>query len=250
MFDLQEKSGLPLFLDGTKLVFGDGLPVVEADVRTVAQMEPVLKNKIELSSDMGTYFMYRNVGFEGDKEKICSAQLRYDITVIPPLLLGSEFNKTFGHFHPKNSAGAFFPEVYEVIQGVALYLLQSVDGSTFFAVRAREGEKVLMPPGFGHVTVNAGKKVLVMSNWVEKNFSSNYGPMREMRGAMHYFTVNGFEKNLNYARVPKVIEISAPSLKNLGLVQNKSLYVQGVKNLSALGWLVEPEKFLSSLHFF
>jgi glucose-6-phosphate isomerase len=243
MVVLSKTSGLPLKLDGFELVFEESLPEVEPNVRTIAQMKPVLMEEIDLSPETGTYFMYRDVGFKEDKEKAHVHQLRYDITVIPPLMLGSEFNKTFGHFHPKNSAGAYFPEVYEVIHGEALYFLQSVDGSKFYAIRAREGEKTLVPPGFGHVTVNAGKGVLVMSNWVEKNFKSEYGAMKEKRGAMYYFTEKGFVENTNYGDVAKIIEINAPSLEKIGLVYQKPMYTQGIQNVSALDWLVHPESF-------
>jgi len=37
---------------------------------------------------------------------------------------GGEFVKTKGYYHPENPAGTGYPEVYEVIEGIAHVLLQ------------------------------------------------------------------------------------------------------------------------------
>ena len=50
--------------------------------------------------------------------------LRYDVTVIPPSVLCGEYVKTKGHYHPDNHHGVGYPEIYEIIEGSAEYLLQ------------------------------------------------------------------------------------------------------------------------------
>src|SRR3989344_5983952 len=97
-----------------------------------------------------------------ERAKIRANNLRYDITVLPPFRTGDEYNKTFGHYHPKIAVtDTWYPEVYEVLHGRAHYLLQN--GSEFLVFDARPGDKCLMIPGFAHITVNPSlRETLVM----------------------------------------------------------------------------------------
>ena len=94
-------------------------------VRTIEDMRSVLANpSCECSEPL--YFMYRDLSrSETDWRWLRHHNLRYDITVIPSRNLCGEWVKTKGHYHPKNPAGVGYPEIYEVIEGHAHYLLQS-----------------------------------------------------------------------------------------------------------------------------
>ncbi|WP_437344448.1 glucose-6-phosphate isomerase family protein [Methanoculleus frigidifontis] len=61
-------------------------------------------------------------------------------------------------------AGIGYPELYQVLAGEAHYLLQRKDLSDGVVVTAKVGEFVLIPPGYGHVTINPGQEDLVMAN--------------------------------------------------------------------------------------
>ena len=39
-------------------------------------------------------------------------------------------------------------------------------------------DKVLVPPGYGHITINRSNKTLKMANFVARNFSSLYDPIQ------------------------------------------------------------------------
>jgi glucose-6-phosphate isomerase len=47
------------------------------------------------------YAMYRGTGLEKDQWALTTAGLRYDVTVIFPGTIGSEYVKTVGHYHPR-----------------------------------------------------------------------------------------------------------------------------------------------------
>lgn len=235
-----KKSGLPLFLWKKVLEFKLPLKDVKPDVRTMEQMKPVLMDK-NAPAPKEFYFMYRNVCLEKDRKKIFENNLRYDITVIPPAIIGKEFVKTFGHFHSVvPGTNTFFPEVYEVIHGTAHYLLQKEND--FAVVKAAAGEKVIMPPGYGHITVNHSTETLVMSNWVEKNFSSDYDPIKKHGGAMYYETVKGFVKNKNYPVHPKIRELKPVEFKEFGLKKNVPMYSL-VNEIEKLDFLKNPQKY-------
>lgn len=60
-----------------------------------------------------------------DKKLFENKHLRYDITIIPPKIVGIEYNKTFWHYHPKKTNGRYYEEIYQVLYGEAIYLQQS-----------------------------------------------------------------------------------------------------------------------------
>ena len=84
-----------------------------------------------------------------DRRWIEEQRIRFDITVIPPRDICGEYIKTKGHFHPLNSSGTGYPEIYEVLAGEAHYLIQTMDCSDVVLISACAGEIVIVPPGTG-----------------------------------------------------------------------------------------------------
>jgi oxalate decarboxylase/phosphoglucose isomerase-like protein (cupin superfamily) len=81
--------------------------------------------------------------------------------------------KTKGHYHPENSAGIGYPELYEVIEGVAHVLLQKKTLDHIALAKATNSDLVIIPPGYGHVTINPSRaETLVMANLVSTAFNS------------------------------------------------------------------------------
>ena len=157
-------------------------------VRTVSQMAKTLMRSIQLDEleNFDMYYMYRNVYKE--------AGMRFDITVMPSKPVGDECSKTHGHYHPKSEDGLAYPELYQVLHGRAEFILQkkNKNGSVDAAlVSAKEREVVLLPPGYGHVSVNSGDDVLVLSNLVYDRFDSLYQDYETNRGAAYYYLKEG-----------------------------------------------------------
>ena len=166
------------------------------DIRRLSDLKEVVFDKkwLEGAADRDLYFMYRGL----DKKD----GLRYDITIIPSLLMGSEFVKTKGHKHLGN-----FSEVYTVIAGRAIYLMQKWkdDGciEDVYAVFAEKGDTVAIPSGYGHTTINPdGILELEMANWVCVACKSDYSFYEKMGGACYFFTEGGWIKNPSYQSVP------------------------------------------------
>ena len=73
-----------------------------------------------------------------------------------------------------------------------------------YAVKARAGESVVIPEGYGHVTINPGNGTLKLSNWVSPECVSDYKSIADKKGACHFYTVKGWIKNDNYKKVPEM----------------------------------------------
>lgn len=174
------------------------LSKITPDIRHLNDMRKVLydENFAKDSPDTNLYFMYRGLERQGD--------LRYDITVVIAKMLGDEFNKTKGHYH----VGAY-QETYTVLEGSAIYFMQKLDDneniSDVYAVKAERGDSIVIPPYYGHVTINPSeKKDLKMANWMFDKCKSDYSFFEKMHGACYYFTKQGWIKNKNYKSVTEL----------------------------------------------
>ncbi len=166
------------------------------DIRYLNNMREVVYDKkwLKTTPNLELYYMYR-----GLKKK---DGLRYDITLIPAKMLGSEFVKTKGHEHIGD-----YEEVYIVLEGEAIYLMQKRKGKEItdvFAIKAKKGDVAIIPSGYGHITINPSKKDLKIANWMMDRVKSDYTPILKMEGACYYYTEKGWIKNKNYKKVPKL----------------------------------------------
>lgn len=181
-----ELVGYNLFVDGR---------AHPKTVRTLEQMKGTMMRYREEAANLEMYYMFRSVHKAED--------VRFDITVIPPLEVGGECAKTHGHYHPSGDDGTPYPEVYQVLKGKGVFVLQKKNrnaGSVdVMVVHAKEGDTVLLPPGFGHVSVNNGDEPLVLSNLVYDKFESIYDDYKENQGAAIYYLKDGeLVHNTNY----------------------------------------------------
>ncbi|MBC7126798.1 MAG: glucose-6-phosphate isomerase [Candidatus Methanosuratus sp.] len=215
---LELGADLSLRLNGTPL---------KGEPRLLRDLKPVLRNPgfvTDKNSGKVLYMMYRSVVVDPMHTEIFRMHsVRFDLTVMDYCLLDREPNKTLGHVHPEAMPGLSYPELYQVLHGRAIYLLQRLQGSSgrvsdFLVVEAGPGDAVLIPPNYGHVTVNVGGCPLVMANLVSTRFSSNYGPYKELRGASYYLLENGvLEPNPNYPAPPEPIrsDVKYPVSKDI-----------------------------------
>jgi len=188
------------------------------------------------------YETYRDCSGEGERDLLRRHGLRYDVTVIPSLLLGEEYAKTLGHYHlPLGEAGSH-PEIFEVLEGEAMFLVEKQSSGDVVDVAlliAREGEKVLVPPGRGHVMINASSRRLVVGQLISRDCVQTYDQYVKRRGAAFYVLTGGrVVRNANYSSAPEVRVLRAGKLpfldRSSGLVQTF------LKDPSRLALLNEP----------
>ncbi|MCX6693766.1 MAG: glucose-6-phosphate isomerase [Methanomicrobiales archaeon] len=223
-------------------------PLPEPDVRMAAEMRSILARP-KCQYDGPLYLMYRDLAKdESERDWLASHNIRFDITHIPSRTLCSEYVKTKGHYHPVNAAGVGYPEVYEVLAGEALYLLQRRDLSDVVVIPARAGARIVIPPGYGHVTINSGDHSLVMSNLVSSAFTSQYAEYEELCGAAYYVWDDGrYTKNPAYPpNTPLVRTIRADQTARSDLLCPLPL-IEMVRTREVPLFLNRPEEFIS--HF-
>jgi glucose-6-phosphate isomerase len=228
------------------------LEKLNPDTRELKDIEDVIFDKewLKTAESFELYYMYRDLSEnEEDHDKIFANNLRYDITIMFPKMLGKEFNKTVGHDHPiVPGTSITYPELYEVLEGEAIFLLQDSKDEKIndvFAIKAKTGDKIIMPPNYEHLIINATDKSLKTCNWICRTFGSNiYKPFKLRHGFCYYAikNANGIQwiKNENYTSVPEIRFEQANNLYDFKIEGNEPIYSL-VNNLAKLEFLENPQ---------
>jgi glucose-6-phosphate isomerase, archaeal len=146
-----------------------------------------------------------------------------NITVWEPGRVGSEYVKTYGHYHVGD-----LDETYWILHGEGIALLQKLaldeNGAMipdvveeFRAIPVRAGDSVYMPSGYGHLVVNTGPTYLVTADDSPVDFEerdpvslpghADYEPVKKMRGFAYYVIEHDgapkLSRNPLYAEIKK-----------------------------------------------
>lgn len=219
----------------TKLLV-DGKEIVPS-VRMLSELSEVMLNevKLEKTGDLEMYYMFRDVYKE--------QEMRYDITFVPYRTVAGECSKTYGHCHPIAEGKLTYPEVYQVLEGRALFILQkelSNAASIVTMVDAKKGDIVLIPPNHCHVSINPGPEDLMLANIVAENFKSVYEYFKQNRGAAYYYTDEGeLVQNSNYI-VEKNERITPDRLNKRYDFECRDLLIEFKKDPEKFGFLKKP----------
>ena len=158
--------------------------------------------------------------------------------------LGDEPVRSQGHIHKISPySGWSTPEVYEIWTGEAIiYMQETADDQPgrCFAVTARPGDVVIVPPSWAHATISANQtQPLTFGAWCDREYGFEYQGIRKHGGLAWFpiYTENGdlkWEKNPNYLNCKLTIKFPE-RYSEFGIEPGKSIYSQFEQ---------DPEKFL------
>jgi glucose-6-phosphate isomerase len=207
------------------------------------------------------YDFYLSIGVDADRSVFQSKNLRFDSTVIMSGLAGDEFKKTSGHFHCEvPGKGMSYPEYYQVIKGKALFIMQKVTDcqsqgkmvvEDILLAEVNAGESIVIPPDYGHCTVNISDETMVFINLVSYDSNNFYDSVKSSAGMCCYIKKGSdknyvIEKNPNYqfaACEPKVV--TPCSSEALGITKDRSVYELFLKQPNTYGYLDNPENTMN-----
>ena len=114
-------------------------------------------------------------------------------------------------------------------------------------INAKQGDSILVPPNYGHVTVNPSDEVLLIANLISARCKSEYDPYIKLRGAAVYLTQQGFVKNNSYDEVPDPRIVDPEPLPFLK--QEKHIYDSFVRDPRTFKFLSKP-RLLSGMEVY
>lgn len=247
MKDFKERAGIEIKFEDIGLVYNQNEFPVEQKTRTFAEAKEVYQ--VKNAEDRDLYYMYRY--FEGitEAQKFVDNDVEYDITVLAPGKVGEEFIKTAGHYHgyvPNTNLS--YPEVYEVIDGEIEYLLQTKpdaeDNVDVVIVLAKAGEKVVVPPNYGHVSINVCNDFSVSSNLQKRDLpaTADYETFKVYEGGAVYRTEQGWQNNPQY-NIRSIKKVTPKEKPEWGLTKETPLYVSFTNSPEKFKFLTEPQNF-------
>ena len=258
MLDLERVAGFPMVLgDNGLLAFGAGVTVEVQKVRLFDELAPVaMQPEVCRGWKDVAYYMHDHIYRDLDLPRLSPMRYRYELTYLPPRLMGREFVKTHGHRHAAEpNTGIDFIEVTEVLLGRAHFVLNTLDpsgptASKAFYVEIGAGEKIVIPPGFYHVFTNPGPGPLIFGEVIPRSMSmrSDYDRLRTSRGMAYYNIDEGgkpvFVPNPAYKEVPPLRKVELREYPEFDLTRKEPLYTAYVRT-RAERWpfLLDPREF-------
>jgi len=154
-FDIAVTSD-PLGFKYGKEVFGPS-----PELRRLDSIRPSLRDA-SCSGPDPVYAIAMDVGLERHRTVLLQRNLLFGVVIFAAGRLGDEPVRSQGHVHKVSShSGWSPPELYEIWTGHALIYLQESAADNpgrCFAIDAWPGDRVVVPPGWAHATVNANPK--------------------------------------------------------------------------------------------
>ena len=127
-------------------------------------------------------------------------------TVLVPGLIGQEYTKTFGHYHPDDSP----VETYKLTTGEGVLVLHKKDLSVVYLVKAEVGDEIKITNQFGHAWSNVGQVPLIsFDDWRDGHSPGDYDQIKEKQGMAYYLVAEGDQvkvvANSHYQNLPEPI---------------------------------------------
>lgn len=190
------------------------------------------------------YAIVMDVGKEKDREALIKRNLLFGVVSYAAGKMGREPVRSQGHVHAiSKSCGSSTPEVYEIWDGEAfIYMQETTDDmpGRCYAVHAKAGDVVIVPPYWAHMTVNANpNKPMTFGAWCVRDYGYVYDGVRKHHGLAWFPLINEKDeivwiKNDNYV-TDSLKVANAREYKEFSISLNVPIYTQ-FEN--------EPDKFL------
>lgn len=258
-------SGLPLYLDmesGVMALSGE-LSFRGMGHKRASDMDGLFAECSSTKSDEPIYETYRGIAFPADLDTFDLHEMSYDITIIRAGTVGGEFHKTSGHYHGWNPGRTnTFGEVYEVILGEALFVLQKSPDfednpsgacvEDVILARVHAGQTLLVPPNYGHCSVNVGEGPLVFSNVAYKPCPVIYDSVKLHHGMAYYIFKaedGGIEvrKNERYGDLPEPRIVGVREDPELGIDFSRGAYQNFVNAPERFDYLPHPDGYIDRI---
>ncbi len=249
VIDLSKYAGFEVQLEAETLTlaFGRGVKTAPVTVRHLDEVRPMLQDA-EATGPDHLYTIYMDVRAPGATDALPGRGLGYGAVVCNHGALGRELLRSQGHVHSRSpETGVGYSELYEFWHGRGLVYMQSsveAEVDAVIVVEAGPGDKVAIPPGWAHATVNVGDEPMVFGAVYATAAALLYEPLRRRRGTAHYVLADGtLEPNPAYLRVPAPRRQPPHAFPEQGIEAGRPALAALARDEGALDFVSRPEAF-------
>lgn len=245
MIELADLAGFGVRLDPEALTleFAPGVTSAPPVVRRLDEVRPLLCDPDSTGPDH-LYTIYMDIRVPVVGEVLRANGLGYGAVVYNHGALGREALRSQGHVHSvAPDTGLGYSELYEFWHGRGLVYMQDAatpDVTDVIVVEAAPGDKVAIPPGWAHATVNVGDGPLAFGAVYALDARLLYDPLRRLRGTAHYVLADGsLEANPRYRSVPRARRCPPHQLPEVGVESGRPALAGDVARLA---FVSRPER--------
>lgn len=232
-------------------VYAPGVFGPEVENRRLDDIRKSLRDPSCSGPDV-VYSIAMDVGKECHRSLLESMHLLYGAVIYASGRLGQEPVRSQGHIHGISSfSGLSTPEVYEIWSGEAIVYMQETaedDPGRCFAVYAKAGDVVIVPPYWAHATVNASSDKdapMAFGAWCVRDYCFDYKGIRAHKGIAWFptFDENGtirWERNPAYRCSSEIVCKSPSPHPELGIVAGEPVYTTFEKNPDTFRYVPDP----------
>jgi len=197
------------------------------------------------------YAIAMDVGREEHRPALRDRFLLFGVVTYAAGRLGQEPVRSQGHVHKvAPHSGWSPPELYEIWSGRAVVYMQeraADDPGRCFAIEARPGEVVVVPPSWAHATVSADPGTpTTFGAWCDREYGFEYDAVRARGGLAYYplLTEEGrieWQANGRYEPRPLVAR-GTRTYPELGLKPGVPVYELFARDPDAVRWVSDPAR--------
>ena len=234
----------PMGFEYGATVFG---PKVEN--RSLDSIRKSLRNP-ECEGPDPVYSIAMDVGKAEHLPLLVQLHLLYGAVTYASGRLGDEPVRSQGHIHKESPlSGWSTPEVYEIWSGKAIIYMQETaedQPGRCFAVVAKPGDVVIVPPNWAHATISAdANQPLTFGAWCDREYGFEYEAVRAHKG-LAWFPVIApsgeieWYKNSQYDDCELIVKHPEIYVK-LEIEPGKPIYTQFENNPQRFDFVPKPQ---------
>ncbi len=229
--------------------YGDGCFGPEVENRSLDAIRASLRDP-DCDGPAVVYSIAMDVGKRIHRPILEKIHLLYGVVMYAAGRLGDEPIRSQGHIHKRSPLSHIStPEIYEIWEGEGIIYMQESgddDPGRCFAVHAKAGEVVVVPPGWTHATISADPATpLIFGAWCDRAYGFEYEKVREHKGIAWFplFDADGkltWEANPHYAKSELICKSPNPYPK-LGIVPGEAIYSTFERNPDTFLYVPQPQ---------
>jgi glucose-6-phosphate isomerase len=234
--------------DGLSFDYGPGCFGPSPELRWLDAIRPSLRDP-DCDGPDPVYTIVMDVGLEEDREDLIRRSLLFGVVGYARGRLGQEPVRSQGHVHAiAPHCGWSTPELFEIWEGRAvIYMQESTEDcpGRCFAIEARAGEQIVVPPGWAHCVINADPDHrMVFGAWCERQYGFIYDGVRT-HGGLAWFPRLEEDGTLHWERNPRyssseLHQQCVRAYPELHLRPDVPIYRQYKENPDTVQWVSEP----------
>lgn len=229
--------------------YGEGVFGPEPEIRRLDDIRASLADP-DSAGPEELYAIVMDVGQIADREEIIKRNLLFGAVIYAAGTIGQEPVRSQGHIHAVSaSCGAVTPEVYEIWEGEAvIYMQESGEDNPgkCYAVHARPGDVVIVPPGYVHAAVNADvSQNMAFGAWCVRDYGFDYDKVRSHGGIAFFpYVEDGslkWRENPAYSGGELIIK-EARTWEDFSLEPGVPVYTQFQKDKDRFLFVADPKR--------